>query len=319
MISIYFRSGERTLKSNDLEHLLLGPDNALVWVDLNNPEADEKRRVEEGLGITLLDKQKSEEIEISSRYVELDDRIIINSSFQVYTPDEDEYEFETVSFTLKNGLLISSRAANLKAFAESVRKFKVNQGLFGDGFSCLIALFETRVDQDADLLEYLSRRTSQMSNDLDLENPQVEARSLIDAAALQEVTMRLRENIIDNQRVISSMLRSERFPDAAKAKLRILIKDINSLLDHTAFTFERLEYVQNTLMGLINLEQNKIIKIFTVVTVIFMPPTLIASIYGMNFRAMPELDWSLGYPLAILLMIGSSAITLWFFRRNKWL
>ena len=131
--------------------------------------------------------------------------------------------------------------------------------------------------------------------------------------------MALRENIFDKQRVISSMLRSDKFEKLEQDKLRIIIKDINSLLEHTAFNFERLEYLQDTLLGLINIEQNKIIKIFTVASVIFMPPTLIASIYGMNFQIMPELEWEMGYVFALILMVLSSATTLFVFRRKGWL
>jgi magnesium transporter len=107
--------------------------------------------------------------------------------------------------------------------------------------------------------------------------------------------------------------------DSEKERLRIIIKDVNSLLQHTEFSFERLEYLQNTFLGLVNIEQNKVIKIFTVVTVIFMPPTLIASIYGMNFAVMPELRWTYGYVLAIFLMIASSMAFLWLFKRKRWL
>ena len=131
--------------------------------------------------------------------------------------------------------------------------------------------------------------------------------------------MLLRENIFDKQRVVSAMLRSERFQKNEYEKLRIVIKDINSLLEHTNFNFERLEYLQNTFLGLVNIEQNKTIKIFTVVSVIFMPPTLIASIYGMNFDIMPELHWAHGYIFAIFLMALSSFVTLFIFKRRGWL
>jgi magnesium transporter len=132
--------------------------------------------------------------------------------------------------------------------------------------------------------------------------------------------MSVRENILDNQRVISSMLKSDKFPDHHKKILRIMIKDITSLLEHTNFNFERMEYLQNSFLGLVNIEQNKIIKIFTVVSVIFMPPTLIASIYGMNFKGFfPELTWQWGYPFAIVIMVASSVVTLYLFRKKKWL
>jgi magnesium transporter len=102
-------------------------------------------------------------------------------------------------------------------------------------------------------------------------------------------------------------------------RLTIIIRDIASLLQHSQFSSQRLEYLQNTFLGLVNIEQNQVIKIFTVVTVVFMPPTLIASIYGMNFKYMPELGWVVGYPVAIGLMIASSLVFLWYFKRKKWL
>ena len=142
---------------------------------------------------------------------------------------------------------------------------------------------------------------------------------LISIKNLQEKTMLLRENIIDKHRVVSNMLRSEMFPNELYSKLSMVIKDINSLLDHTKFNFDRLDYLQDTYLGLINIEQNKIIKIFTVVTVIFMPPTLIGTIYGMNFKHMPEIEWQWGYVFCLLFMVISSVLILWFFKKKKWL
>jgi magnesium transporter len=118
---------------------------------------------------------------------------------------------------------------------------------------------------------------------------------------------------------VSSLIRIPEFNKIENERLKIILKDIASLLQHSQFSSERLEYLQNTFLGLVNIEQNQVIKIFTLVTVIFMPPTLIASIYGMNFRFMPELAWTGGYPFAIGLMILSSLIFLWYFRKKKWL
>ena len=131
--------------------------------------------------------------------------------------------------------------------------------------------------------------------------------------------MLLRENIIDKQRTVSGMLRSEFIPNELQPKLTIIIKDINSLVEHIKFSFDRLDYLQDTFLGYVNIEQNKIIKIFTIVSVIFMPPTLIASIYGMNFTFMPEIDKKWGYPLAILFMVLSSLFILYYFKKRKWL
>lgn len=182
----------------------------------------------------------------------------------------------------------------------------------------MLSIFESRIDMDADLIENISKEISSISRSLGIKK-KAEEGALLRISEYQELTMLLRENIFDKQRVLSSMLRSEKFDRQEQDKQRIILKDIHSLLEHTAFNFERLEYLQDTFLGLVNIEQNKIIKIFTVASVIFMPPTLIASIYGMNFTGMPELNWSAGYPFAISLMVLSSIITLVFFRRKGWL
>jgi len=181
----------------------------------------------------------------------------------------------------------------------------------------LVALLETRVEFDADMIENMTQKITQLSNSLTLQEADEELLSEI--KNLQEKTMLLRENIIDKQRVVSSMLRSEFIPAELQPKLTIIIKDINSLLEHIRFSFDRLDYLQDTFLGYVNIEQNKIIKIFTIVSVIFMPPTLIASIYGMNFAFMPELDKKWGYPSAILFMVLSSLIILYYFKKRKWL
>jgi magnesium transporter len=136
---------------------------------------------------------------------------------------------------------------------------------------------------------------------------------------LQEKTMMLRENIIDKQRTASSMLRSEFMRAELQPKLNMIIQDINSLIEHINFSFDRLDYLQDTFLGYVNVEQNKIIKIFTIVSVVFMPPTLIASIYGMNFRHMPELDKKWGYPFSLVIMVLSAVFILLFFKKKKWL
>jgi len=138
--------------------------------------------------------------------------------------------------------------------------------------------------------------------------------------SLQEMLIRIRSNIIDKQRVISSIYKTDNFSNKElKKHITIIEKDISSILDYTSFDFERLEYLQDTLMGLINLRQNVIMKIFTIVSVIFLPPTLIASIYGMNFANMPELKVEYAYPIALLIMILVSLLALFIFKHKKWI
>ncbi len=289
----------------------------LIWIDLQAPPIEEIVEVEDYFSVNIPTRLQQEEIESSSRYIETDDCIIANSTF--LQADED-FHFENihVSFVIKGDLLVTYREGLLRSFAECVKKIKTNPKPIINGRIILLALFETRVDFDADLIESVSRKITIISKQLTNEHsPQAELLKQI--TNYQETTMHLRENVIDKQRVISSLLRSGEFMEDEKERLRIILRDINSLIDHTNFLFERLEYLQNTFLGLVNIDQNKIIKIFTVVTVVFMPPTLIASLYGMNFKFIPELNWILGYPFAIALMVGSSLLTLLFFKRRKWL
>ena len=182
----------------------------------------------------------------------------------------------------------------------------------------MATLLEVGVDNDADLLETLSRQVAELSKVVSFGgNP--DEHLILKISRTQEMTMEIRQNAVYKQRVLSAILKSKEFEGEDYERLRIVIKDINSLIDHANFTFQRLEYLQNTFLGLVNIEQNKIIKIFTVASVIFMPPTLIASVYGMNFEFIQAFKWKYGFAYAVLLMVISSAGTLYFFRRKKWL
>src|SRR5690606_18067424 len=223
-----------------------------------------------------------------------------------------------ISFILKDNILFTSRRTEMKAFAETVRKMKTFKSTTTTAMQIWLMLLETQIDFDADFIELLTRTTNIVSKKL-VKEQSIEEEVLLRITELQENTIQIRDSVVDKQRLVSALLRSFSVADPEKDRLRIIIKDINSLLQHTQFSFERLEYLQNTFLGLVNIEQNQVIKIFTVVTVIFMPPTLIASIYGMNFKVMPELEWMAGYPFALLLMIASSMTFLWYFKRKNWL
>ena len=147
----------------------------------------------------------------------------------------------------------------------------------------------------------------------------IDKETLKQISHMQENTMLIRENIFDRQRILSGILRSERFPNDIYPKLQLMIKDVNSLINHADFSSERLDYMQDTALGLINIEQSNVTKIFTVAALFFMPPTMIASIYGMNFESIQELRWQYGYEFALGLMVLVSALTYLFFRWKKWL
>lgn len=311
-VKLFYHKDGIVRLSRSLDFLKSNPIGNFLWIDLNDVDEEVENELEDFLKIYIQEEEEMIEIEMSSRYIETNDTLVVNSNFLL-----SNFETDPVSFILKNNILVTVRGEELISFHETVKKISANPRNYPTGAHVLVALLETRVEFDADMIENMTQKITQLSNSLTLQEADEELLSEI--KNLQEKTMMLRENIIDKQRVVSSMLRSEFIPAELQPKLTIIIKDINSLVEHIKFSFDRLDYLQDTFLGYVNIEQNKIIKIFTIVSVIFMPPTLIASIYGMNFDIMPELHKRWGYPGAIILMIISSLFILYYFRKKKWL
>jgi magnesium transporter len=317
MIRAFYGNGNQLYWEKNPAELRGNTSDTLIWVDLQSPDPEERRRVEAEFGIEFFTPQEAAEIESSSRYFEDAGGFEANTTYLVQ--EDKVYKTKQVSFILRGNTLFTLRDADLKSFAETVRKLKTyKKDAAGKAIQIWLLLIETQVDLDADFIEYLTRVTNTVSKRL-VKEKDIDEETLLRIAQLQEYTILIRGSIMDKQRLVSSLSRSSMVEKPEIVRLRVIIKDINSLLQHTQFSFERLEYLQNTFLGLVNIEQNQVIKIFTVVTVVFMPPTLIASIYGMNFEVMPELHWRYGYPFAIGMMIFSSMAFLWFFKRKKWL
>lgn len=288
----------------------------IIWIDLQSPSHQERKFVETHYKIEFFTSQELQEIESSSRFLETEETIEINLGF---VSSDQELFVHNVTFILKGNILFTYRQGDSKIFAEAVRRLKsMNTETKEHGLDIFLTMLEARIDGDADLIENINRKLNTVSKEL-LSRRTLDQDLLLGIAQLQENVMLLHETITEKQRVVSSLIRIPEFNKIENERLTIIIRDIASLLQHSQFSSERLEYMQNTFLGLVNIEQNQVIKIFTVVTVVFMPPTLIASIYGMNFIHMPELKWLAGYPFAIGLMIFSSLVFLWFFKRKKWL
>ena len=327
MITIYLKQYNKIIRNADPKLFdELGYDD-ILWIDLLNPTIKEQKAVEGFMEISLQTKQQVEEIESTSKYSETENAIISNSNF--FLPTGDSFVVQPVSFIISNeGVLVSVRTAEFRTFREAEKRLQMSYRSFSTGYHLFISLLEVRIDYDADLVEMIAKQVAALSKDINSEDS-IDKKVIHRINALLESTMLLRENIFDRQRVLSGILRSERFPNDIYPRLQLMIKDVNSLINHADFSFQRLDYIQDAALGLINIEQNEIVKIFSVAAVIFMPATLVASIYGMNFHAMPELDWvytfpdgttvPLGYLFAIGLMILFSAGTIWFFRYKKWL
>ena len=327
MITIYLKQYNKIIRNADVELFEeLGYDD-ILWIDMITPSIKEQKAVENFMEISLQTKQQVEEIESTSKYSESENAIISNSNF--FIPTGDSFVVEPVSFIISNeGVLVSVRNAEFRTFREAEKRLQMNYRSYSTGYHIFISLLEVRIDFDADLVEMITKQVASLTKDLHTEES-IDKEVLLRISALQESTMLLRENIFDRQRVLSGILRSERFPNDIYPRLQLMIKDVNSLINHADFSFQRLDYIQDTALGLINIEQNEIVKIFSVAAVIFLPATLIASMYGMNFKVMPELDWALtlsngwtiplGYLFAILLMVLCSGLTMWYFRYKKWL
>jgi len=297
--------------SRSIDFLKQIPEEQILWIDLNDVDEEIESKLEDFLKIYIQEEEEMIEIETSSRYIETRDTLVVNANFLLGT-----YDKNPVSFILKNNILISVRNEDLSSFTETVKKMFANPHNYPTGYHVFMTIFETRIEFDADMIENITQGITNMSNSIQ----DADEDALIEIKNLQEKTMMFRENIIDKQRAVSNMIRSNLVPDDLRSRLTILIKDVNSLLEHIRFSFDRLDYLQDTFLGLLNIEQNKIIKIFTIISVIFMPPTLIASIYGMNFPGMPELEWGWkGYVFSLSLMILSSMVILIFFKRKKYL
>ncbi len=317
MLRIYYKKDKRLAKESDITLLRAIPLSDMVWVDLQNSTVEEKVTIETYFDIKYSSVEESSEIESSSRFNELDDELIINSNF--LSLKQQDFDYCPVSIILEKGILFTYRDDDLKTFGESVKKIKSNPGSFTNGYHILLTILETGIEQDADIIEGLAKDIADLNKKLTLNRKRSDEEILLKIASFQNYNILMRENIVDKQRLVSSLMKSSLFPEEYMPVLRIMIKDIGSLIEHNKFAFERLEYLQDTFMGLVNIEQNRIIKIFTVATVAFMPPTLIASIYGMNFKIMPELGWDYGYLFAISLMVLSSVFTLIFFKKKNWL
>ena len=312
MINIFYRLGsEIVFAQSETEFARLQRDSVL-WIDLLDPSGEEKRATEAFLGTEIQSRAQAEEIESSSRFSESHDAIFANTNF--ISPESDELVEDPVSFTLVDGILTTLREIPLRSFTGLQRRLLARPAQFKNGYYLFVSIMDQRVDLDADIIELMSKDTAQFGKRIN-QKEDINEEFLLDINQLQENTMVVRENVVDKQRLISNILKSDRFPEELEGRLTVLLQDISSLINHTNFTFERLEYLQNTVVGLINLDQNNIMKIFTFISLLLMPATLVASFYGMNVDLPYDGKWWAW--IAILGLMVLLVAALWFIFRKK--
>lgn len=327
MINLYLKGEGGILKDVGVEKLESINPADILWVDACMPSVDDRKALEKALEVTLVSKEEAQEIESTSKYMENEDGVVANMNF--YEPEGETFRMEPMSFIVsKNDYLVSMRHTQCDVFSETEKRILHDYMGNRSGTEVFFTLIEAHIDREADMLELVAKHIAELSRDIS-SNDSVEKEMVKRISELQEKIMSLRESIFDCQRVLFSIRRSSRFPESFAPRVQLILKDVDSLINHADFSFQRLDSLQDTAMGLINIEQNEIVKILSVAAVIFMPPTLVASIYGMNFKAMPQLDWTyqtvggtiipLGYISAIVLMIALTLLTLWYFKYKKWL
>lgn len=299
-----------------------------IWVDLEDPTAEEKQWVKSHYGLSIPDDVMTEDIEESARFYEEDNgELHMRADFLIADPEHPHVT--RVAFILNqqnegeraHNILFSIHHEDVPVLRLLRLRARRMPGLIGDAKDVLLMLFDGDAEYSADALENIY-------DELEAVSRQVLSASVTDDTASQvlsaiarheDLSGRIRRNVMDTRRAISFLMRTrllsaEQFEDA-----RQIMRDLDSLDSHTAFLFEKVNFLMDATVGFININQNKIIKLFSVASVALLPPTLVASLYGMNFRYMPELEWQYGYPVALGLMALSAIIPVIFFRRRGWL
>jgi magnesium transporter len=291
-----------------------------VWVDLDAPTAEEKGWIAQHFGVTIPADAVDDDLEESARFYEEDNgELHIRSDFLI---DDDEAPRNVrVAFILFKNVLFSMHGEGLPVFRLLRLRARRIPALIEDAKDVLLKLYDADAEYSADALEGIydsleavsARVLKQQVND------QAAGEALSAIARQEDLNGRIRRNVMDTRRAVSFMMRARMLNAEQFQEARQILRDIDSLDSHSTFLFDKINFLMNATVGFININQNKIIKILSVASVALLPPTLIASIYGMNFKAMPELDWSWGYPFALVLMLASVAAPFIYFRRKGWL
>ncbi|MFC0322232.1 magnesium/cobalt transporter CorA [Gallibacterium melopsittaci] len=293
--------------------------NDAIWIDLLEPTVEEREMLQEGLGQSLASYLELEDIEASARFFEDEDGLHLHSFF--YCEDEDDYaDIATVAFTLRDGRLFSLRDRELPAFRLYRMRSRTQKLLECNAYELLLDLFETKIEQLADVIETVYADLEKLSRII-LEGKQGEAfdQALATLTEQEDVSSKVRLCLMDTQRALSFLVRKTRLPTSQLEQAREVLRDIESLQPHNESLFQKVNFLMQAAMGFMNIEQNRIMKIFSVASLIFLPPTLVSSTYGMNFANMPELTWKFGYPFALGLMVLAALFPFLYFKRKGWL
>jgi magnesium transporter len=326
MLSVFVPS-ETSLKKLATADMAALPDHA-VWLDLFNPTTEEDHAVERLAGIAVPTREDMQEIEISSRlYVENGARYM-TATLMCFSETENP-RTTAVTFILSGHRLVTVRYDAPKPFmlVENKLARSCPPGMTGE--MVLMELLDAVIDRNADILERAGADMDGISHDIF--EPNGAARTgharrysdiLIAIGRKGDLTSKVRESLVSVGRVVTfvaAAIDGVKWSKDMREQLKTMQRDVVSLTDHASYLSSKITFVLDAMLGVVNLEQNNIIKLFSVMAVVLMPPTLIASIYGMNFKVMPELEWQHGYPIALLMMVFAAVLPYVFFTWKRWL
>lgn len=323
MLTLYDAAGNGLATCKGVEALT----DATVWIDLLNPTPEEEAAIERALGISVPTRAEMREIEASNRlYIESGGYYM--TAFIIYAIEQDVPATSAVTFILSGNRLVTVRYAEPKAFPMFLARAAKGDAPCASGADIMIGLVESLIHRQADLIERIQDVVDRLAPSVfDIKGGQQTRGKRLDVVLRTigkegDITARVQESAFSIDRVLAFLANAmrERGADSRITKrIKSAQRDIASLLENMRFLSTRLEFLLEATLGMINIEQNQIIKLFSVAAVVFLPPTLIASIYGMNFKHMPELDWPWGYPLALVLMVLAAVLPYVYFRRKGWL
>lgn len=309
-----------TVKNQDSLNVLKDP----VWIDLFSPSREEEREVEQFIGRNIPTREEMTEIELSSRlYTE--NNTLFMTAMMLAQSNSPNPKLDPVTFILTQTQLITIRYVESQSFKLFLTQLKKIDPAQRDAVTLLITLLDAAVDRLADILEFIGTRLDNYSKTVF--SPHSAAQKLDYQHLMQQIgangdlNTKARESLVTFNRLISFFEQTalSRIDSQGKSRLTTLSKDIASLSDHANFLSTKINFLLDATLGMVNIEQNNIIKIFSVAAVIFLPPTLVASIYGMNFHFMPELSWKYGYLLAIGMILTAAWLPYKYFKHRKWL
>ena len=325
MITLYRANGDATVVSSRQADLTLSQD--VLWIDLINPDRAEDVFVEGLLGIQVPTRDDLKDIEPSSRLYTEKNAVFMTASIicrgSATTPD-----LADIAFILAGDRLVTIRYAQPKSFDIFIAGMPRVQGGYRTGLQLLTRLLETIVDRTAELLETSVSGVDTLSAqvfDAQAANKKREPRyletRLMDIGLQHRAIAKARDSLMSMSRLLTFLYTIPDIQEDRESRelCRTISRDIQSLSEHASFISGNITFLLDASLGLINLEQNSIIKIFSIASVVFLPPTLVASIYGMNFKVIPELDFAYGYPMSLAAMVLSAIIPFFFFRWKGWL